>query len=60
MIHIRKNKNENLNLIQKQADDFIGKSETPNQFNYQDYIGDVRLALNDYHKDVYKIQFVEH
>lgn len=60
MIHIRRNKDENLNLIQKQADDFIRKSETPNQYNYQDYIGDVRLALYDYHKDVYKIQFVEH
>lgn len=60
MILIKRNKDENLNLIQKQADDFIGKSESPNQYNYQDYIRDVRLALYDYHKDVHKIQFVEH
>lgn len=59
MIRIRGNKNENLNLIQKQSDDFIRKSKIITQYNYQDFIGDVRIALYDYHKDIYKIQFVE-
>lgn len=60
MVRIRRSFGINLNLIQKQAEGFLQKSDYLYGSNYNEFISDVRMALYDYHKEVYKIQFVEH
>lgn len=50
----------NVNLIQSHADQFIDHFEVLTQYNYKEFIDAVRMNLYDYHKDIYKIQYVEH
>lgn len=50
----------NLNLIQSQADQFIRNYGKINPNVYNEFIEAIRMKLYDYHKDIYKIQFVEY
>ena len=49
----------NLNLIHRQADDFLRNAQRVTRYNYKDFIQEVRNALLDYNKITYKIQFIE-
>ncbi len=60
MVHFAYEKtNPKLNLIQRQADDFLLLADEITRLGYTSFIEDVRLRLYDYHKDIHKIQFLE-
>jgi hypothetical protein len=48
-----------MNLIQSQAETFI-RHHRKYEVIYKDFINDVRSELNEYRKEIYKREFIEH
>lgn len=48
-----------MNLIQRQADDFLEEVLDERRGDYKKFIGEVRTQLWEYKKDSYKIEFIQ-